>query len=497
MAKKIVIVGGGTSGWMAALLIQKQLGDQVAVQLIESTALPTIGVGEGSTPALKAFFDMVDIAETAWMPSCSATYKLGIFFDGWSDSPGFESYFHAFYTHFDRDYVKGLIHNSILRRNGLDVHAHPNAFCYAHTLAKMRLSPVTPPNFPFQVNYGYHFDAGLLGNFLKKTALARQVQYADAEIVEIKRAENGDIVYLTDKAGHQYDGDMFIDCTGFARRLIAQPLMSYGDVLLNDRAVTVATEKRDEPVPATLSIAMNSGWAWDIPLQDRTGHGYVYSSRFCDSETAEKELLAHIGSESVLSEPRHLRFETGRLYKHWIGNCVAIGLSQGFVEPLEAAGLALTQMSILRFVEAYKSGGFGPLHAEAFNTQINASFDATRDYISMHYLLSRGRDTPYWQYSQLNKDALSPPIKAVMAAWFGGEDIKDCLDRVEPTKAYSVNSWYYILCGMGIFPPQSELKSPQPQDIVRVNISEFDTFFAACALNHEKQSVALKHFSKI
>ena len=492
--KKLIIVGGGTAGWMAALMLQKAVADRWDIELIESSKRGIIGVGEGSTPALKNFFDEVGIPETSWMPACSATYKTGIAFDRWSGKPGFESYFHPFYSHFDRDHAKALIHNSLLRRAGKDAHAHPDVFSYNHYLAKKKLCPVPPYHFPFDIQYGYHFDAGLLAKFLKKSAVERGVNHRDSLITDVQLDADGQIVAVIDEEGDRHCADWFIDCSGFAALLIGGalgvPFKSYVESLWNDSAVTLAMPAENEPACETVSTALKNGWAWRIPLQTRVGYGYVYSSRYTSKEEAEAELREHAGA-SAEEEVRHLSMSVGRRESHWVNNCVAVGLSQGFIEPLEATSLALTQQTISRFINAFKEGNTDQGFRDIFNRAVNKSYDDVRDYISVHFLTNSRADSPYWVDNREKPGPVSKELQAVFNCWFDSGDLPGLLKHLKIDGAYSNHSWHYILCGMGVFPDAESLQALSESDKANIDLERIRDFFNRCAINHDGHTESL------
>src|SRR3984885_713777 len=359
--RSVVIVGGGTAGWMSALILARSLiARGVAITLLESPTVATIGVGEGSTPWLRGFFDSLGIEEAEWMPECHATYKCGITFDGWSTKPGHASYFHPFASMLDNLTMTQFVHNTDARIRGADVCADPDRFFIATRLARKHLAPKPAEHFPFDIWHGYHFDAVLLGQFLQKKALQRGVRYQTAHVTHANLDEQGAIASVSTREGATIGADLFIDCTGFAGLLINQalktPYVSFSENLFNDAAVAMPTPIGESIPSETVSTAMKHGWAWKIPLTERFGNGYVYSSQFCSADQAETELRERLGALDSDAPARHLKMRVGRVTKHWNKNCLAVGLSQGFIEPLEAAGLRVIQQTAATFVDFLEQG---------------------------------------------------------------------------------------------------------------------------------------------
>lgn len=494
-----LIIGGGTAGWMTALLFDRAFPD-ASVTLVESSTVGTIGVGEGSTPALKSFMDAVGIPEHEWMPRCGATYKSGITFTDWCTSPGFESYFHPFLTQFDRDHIKALDFNAMLRRSGLDVHAHPDLFCYSHYLATRKLCPITPYAFPFEVQYGYHFNAGAMAEYMKELALQRGVLWQDSLIKQVHLESNGNVTHVETDQGEKLEADFFVDCSGFASIITEKTLdigfHSYADALFNDTAVTLVTQREATASTQTTATALKNGWAWHIPQQQRVGNGYVYSSRFCSSEDAEEELLAHIGADRPDGEMRHIKFRTGRVASVWNGNTLAVGLSQGFLEPLEATALALVQLTIARFVKYYRAGNFTNQYGDTLNREVADAYDGVKEYIHAHFLTSNRDDSEYWKACRSNQAAISPRLKRVIEAWFARQNIAEVLQETGLNRHYKLNSWLYILSGMGIFPPEDRLSPASANDLSKVPVEDIEDFFSRCTMNHMPQEKAFGHLDE-
>lgn len=360
--RKILIVGGGTAGWMAAHIFAKCWHAQnIDIEIVESPDIGIIGVGEGSTPQLKKFFEYIDIAEAEWMPECNATYKSGIAFHDWSSLAGAETYFHPFFGQADQITLPHFFNSTLLRRQGYDVQTSPNEFFLNAFLADKNLGPILNADAPFGVSYGYHFDSGLLGKYLCKKAndLGINHIYGTVKAAELNDQGNIEKVVLTD--GRYLHADFFIDCTGFGSLLLQKTLgvefISFSNNLFNDSAVVMPSAPQTIMKPQTTSTALAYGWMWNIPLTNRCGNGYVYSSAYCTSSQAESELRATLGLLESDVAARHIKMKVGRVRQHWFKNCLAVGLSQGFIEPLEATALHLVQETIQGFADAYEGGG--------------------------------------------------------------------------------------------------------------------------------------------
>ena len=492
--RRIVIVGGGSAGWMTALLFARSLIDRgVEITVLESPTVPIIGVGEGSTPWLRGFFDSLGIEESEWMPACHATYKCGITFDGWSTKPGFESYFHPFASMLDNLTMTQFVHNVEARVRGADVHAHPDRFFIAARLAAERRAPKAGDSFPFDVWHGYHFDATLLGQFLHRKALERGVRYKSCHVTHANLNPEGLIASVSTREGETIAADLFVDCTGFTGLLIDKalktPFVSFASNLFNDAAVAMPTPI-EGPIPSeTVSTALRYGWAWKIPLTNRYGNGYVYSTQFCSPDAAETELRERLGLLDADVEARHLKMKIGRVTKHWNRNCVAIGLAQGFIEPLEATALLFIQQTAATFVEFLEQGDLSEAAHDRFNDRVNEHFESTRDYIVTHYKTNTRTDTEYWRANAANLN-LSDDLKKLYAAWMGGKSIAPGISQQVIGKGYPVFSWYAIMAGMGIFPDPQNLRAASASEL-RYRMEEIDNLLARSATNYPDHREAL------
>jgi hypothetical protein len=465
--KRIVILGGGTAGWITANALIDRWGDKgIDITLVESPDIGTVGVGEGSTPQLKVFLDSIGVKESEWMPECKATYKNGISFANWSTKPGFERYFHPFASQSDRFTTTAFFFNTLARRQGVDVHAHPDRFHLAARLAENRQGPKPDENFPFVVDYGYHFDARLVGQYLGGVARARGVKHLEARVLQVNQAGDGDIASLSAEDGRLIEADFFIDCSGFRGALIQKtldvPFLSFSDNLFNDSAVVLPTAQVQDIGSQTVSTALKYGWAWEIPLTHRIGNGYVYSSAFCSADDAEKELRGVLGLLDSNVEARHLKMKVGRLANHWHRNCLAVGLSQGFIEPLEATALNLvcnTVNNFMAFVE--KDQGLSGRSRDAFNQRVNRDFELVRDYIVAHYVLNSRGDTDYWSENTQNRN-LSDRLQQILQIWTSGKNLSEEIERQQIPTSYTARSWYCLLSGYGYYPDLRQGQNNEP-----------------------------------
>ena len=482
-----MIVGGGTAGWMAATLIVRAW-PQASVTVVESPDIGIVGVGEGSTPQLRHFFATLGIAEREWMPACDATYKAGIVFRDWSATPGFAAYTHPFHSEVDPHTEPAFHAAARARRTGHDVAAHPDRFFLNSRLIAAGRAPIPAENFPFDAAYGYHFDAHKVGAFLRDHAVAAGVVHREARVDQVVVGPDGDVAHLVVEGGATMAGDVFIDASGF-RGVIAQAALGvrflpFSDNLFNDAAVILPTPPLDQPPVHTTATALGNGWAWHIPLTTRVGNGYVYSTRYCSPDQAEAELRAHLGVGREGSA-RHLTVKVGRIEDSWRGNCLAVGLAQGFIEPLEATALHIVQATVEGFIQAFGDGGFGPHHRDAFNATIARRYDGIRDYIVAHYRLNRRTDTPYWRDAAAH-DRLSDSLKGLMTTWFTGGDLTAEITRQDVGRYYAPLSWGCLFAGYGVFPDR--LASTAPHD------DGIDDFLRRCALNYPAHRAALERF---
>jgi hypothetical protein len=453
---QIVILGGGTAGWMCAALMANRwnkLG--VSITLVESSKIGTIGVGEGSTPFLRQFFSTLGISEKEWMPECDATYKCGIAFPNWTGDNAPQTYFHPFYSEVDSPIVKDFFASCQQRRQGFDSPCLLDDYFVTAYLAAANKAPYTQSNQTLNVDYGYHFDAEKLGKFLAKHAKTLGVKYIQDKVSTVHKCEAGIESLETEKHG-LLKADLFVDCSGLKGVLIQQTLgeklLDYQKYLPNNCAVAMATAHKPQSRTGsyTLSKALENGWMWAIPLQSRMGNGYVYSSDYLSEQQAEQRLREELDEQQAVA--LHLRWTPGRINQHWKGNCLAIGLSQGFLEPLEAPMLNQTQQSCEAFIEYCEKDGYLEQKQTKFNQTINRLIDGTRDYLQAHYALNSRTDSQYWLDNR-NNTQRSKVLNTIINSWKTTESFESALAQHIDELTYAKTSWYCILAGMGCFQP--------------------------------------------
>jgi tryptophan halogenase len=401
---QVVIVGGGTAGWMTAATLAMSFAGRLAdVTLVESEEIGTVGVGEATVPHIRFFNQRLGIDETDFIRRTNATFKLGIEFRDWGRIG--DSYIHPF-GDFGHD-IDGLpFHQYWARASRGGADGLPTLEDCSLPIVAARDNRFTPPledprSIGSTYSYAYQFDATLYAAYLRDYAEARGVVRIEGRVDAVEQSAGSiDAVRLAD--GRRIAGDLFIDCSGFRALLIDGALkVKYEDWshwLPCDAAWAVPTANAGALTPYTRATAREAGWQWRIPLQHRTGNGHVFSTRFTDPETARAVLMDNLEGEA-LAEPRMLRFRTGRRDRQWVGNCVAIGLSAGFLEPLESTSIHLIQLAIGKLIELFPSGGvFDPVDEAEFNRAMALEYDRVRDFLVLHYCATERDDTPFWRY---------------------------------------------------------------------------------------------------
>lgn len=441
--QKVVIVGGGTAGWMTAATLAKTLGKTIDVNLIESDDIPTVGVGEATIPTLMSLHQLIGINEQEFVSRVNGTFKLGISFESWRDVN--EDYFHSFGITGKDCWAAGFQHFWLKARQQGYAKDFGD-YCGELIAAQQGKFAITPKH---GLNYAYHIDAGLYATFLREFAEQHGAIRTEGKVIDVKLDESsGYIDRVCLASGQNIEGDLFIDCSGFRGLLIEQALHTgYDDWshwLPCDSAVAVQTESVGAPVPYTRSIARDAGWQWRIPLQNRVGNGLVFCSRYLSDEQAIDTLLENIDGKPI-NDPRVIKFTTGTRRKHWNKNCIAIGLSSGFIEPLESTSIHLIQRSITRLVQMFPHRGVVEADINEFNQQMFSEIDNIRDFIVLHYCVTNRRDTPFWRHcaSMPIPDSLRHRIDLFRET---GRVFK------VPTELFGENSWIQVMIGQGLIP---------------------------------------------
>ena len=448
--QKILIVGGGSAGWMTAALFANLFQGLFEIELVESDAIGTIGVGEATIPAIKKYNELLNLDEAEFMRMTKGTFKLGIqFVDWWRKGA---TYIHGFGV-----IGQGLewlrCHQYWLRMLELDK-AEDFANFSINTAASLDNKFMKPradmPDSPLsEIAYAFHFDASLYAKFLRTYAEERGVVRTEAMVSNVTlRSEDGFIESVTLDDGRKIEADLFIDCSGFRGLLIEQALKTgYEDWtkwLPCDRAIAVPCARVDPLTPYTRSTARTAGWQWRIPLQHRTGNGHVYSSKFIDDADAEAMLLANLESKP-LAEPNRIRFTAGKRRKMWNKNCVAIGLAGGFLEPLESTNLYLIQSAAIRLVRLFPNSGFDQAIVDEYNRQTDFEHERVRDFVVLHYKASERDDTEFWRHCR------DMEIPATLQRKI---DLFRSSGRIfrEDEELFGEESWIQVFLGQGVVP---------------------------------------------
>jgi tryptophan halogenase len=451
--RNLVVLGGGTAGWMAAAALSHLLDRSVTVTLVESDEIGTVGVGEATIPPLIAYNKMLGINEDEFLAETQGTFKLGIEFVDWG-APG-ERYFHPFGVH-GQD-IRGVqFHQLYLRERRRRALPDISSWSMSSAAAALGRFARPPPDarLPLsQLAYAFHFDAGLYAQFLRRRAEAGGVRRVEGKVVDATlRGTDGHVESVTLAGGATVAGDLFIDCSGFRGLLIEEKLETgYDDWthwLPCDRAVAVPSLYSGPPDPFTRSTARSAGWQWRIPLQHRMGNGIVYSSRHMSDADAERLLLQNLEGEP-LAQPRRLSFTTGRRRLAWNRNVVALGLSSGFVEPLESTSIHLVQSGIAKLLALFPDLRFNPVERDEYNRQMKDVFEDVRDFIILHYKATRRDDSDFWRQCRTMEvpDSLAQKLELWAA--------KGRLFR-EGHELFGAASWVAVLLGQGVIPEEHE-----------------------------------------
>lgn len=473
LIQHIVIVGGGTAGWLSACLLAAQCSD-LSVTLVEAPNIPTIGVGEGTWPTMRETLAKIGIPEAEFLRECDASFKQGSRFDGWVDGSKTDSYLHPF-TPPPSDEMRDLLSAWQGAAEGTPFAA---AMTSQHAACANNLAPRqrAMPDYAGALNYGYHLDAGKFAALLARHATQRLgVIHISDEVTGIISANNGDIAELQLRNHPAVQGNFFIDCSGHAAILIdghcGAEWINRSDVSFNDRALAMQVPvASDAPIAAqTVGTAHQAGWLWDIALPTRRGIGCVYASKYLSDDAAECILREYVktkvaGAESDGLTVRRLTFKTGHRAKFWDRNCLAIGLSAGFIEPLEASAIVLIELSLKALIDNFPSRqAVMEIHASRFNEMFRYRWDRIVEFLKLHYVLSK-RQEPYW-IAQRAPETIPARLAEQLTLWRDQPPSTWDLPRVD--EIFSAASQQYVLYGMG-FPAPHDAKAPSSSSLNRL-----------------------------
>jgi len=452
--REVVIVGGGTAGWMAAAAFSRYLNNgYTRTTLIESEEIGTIGVGEATIPPLINFNAMLGINENDFVAATNASFKIGIEFVNWGGVG--ERYFHPFGT-YGHDLQGVHFHQLYLRERKKRVLQDISAWSMSAVAAANGKFARPGPNAraPLsQIRYAFHFDASLYAAFLRRYAESNGVRRIEGKIVDTNlRSDDGFVESVVLADGQVIEGDLFIDCSGFRGLLIEQALSTgyeeWTHWLPCDRAVAVPCSYQNGPDPFTRATAYESGWQWRIPLQHRMGNGLVYSSNHISDDDARQLLLSNLEGQP-LADPRKLSFVTGRRKLAWNRNVVAMGLSSGFVEPLESTSIHLIQTGISKLLALFPDKSFNPVERDEYNRQMQALFEDVRDFIILHYKMTKRNDSDFWNYCRTM--GIPESLERKVALWRAkGRVFRDELEL------FATPSWVAVMLGQGVVPESYE-----------------------------------------
>ncbi len=455
--KRVVIVGGGTAGWMAATALTRYFNDgERTITLVESDAIGTVGVGEATIPPIRNFNTMLGIEENEFLQATRGTIKLGIEFVNWGKQG--DRYFHPF-GEYGQDLHGIAFHQLYLRelaRSGMNSAGNIAAYSMSSVAAALGKfgRPSSPARTPVaQINYAYHFDASLYAAFLRRRAEGQGAKRVEGRIGDVQRnGESGDVVSVSLDNGTIIEGDLFIDCSGFRGLLIEQALGTgyedWSQWLPMDRAIAVPTANTAPPDPYTRATAHGAGWQWRIPLQHRTGNGHVFCSGHMDEDEARQILLDNLDGPP-LAEPRTLRFLTGMRKKFWSHNVVSLGLSSGFIEPLESTSIHLIQNGISRLFALFPDNPVNPIERDEYNRGMREVYEDVRDFVILHYNATQRNDTAFWR--QVRDMDVPDSLSKKVELWRSRGRVFR-----ENAELFTTPSWVAVMLGQNITPEKHE-----------------------------------------
>ncbi|MBU1620996.1 MAG: tryptophan 7-halogenase [Gammaproteobacteria bacterium] len=445
--KKLVIAGGGTAGWMAAALLKKVFGQALDVELVESEDIGIIGVGEATIPPIQIFNQYLGLDEKEFLRETHATIKLAIKFENWRVQG--ESYYHTFGAPGATLGVANFQHYW-LRAKELGLKESLWDFDLNYLCCEQgKFNKIKTHNPVYDMPYAYHFDSALYGKYLRKLAEQAGVIRTEGLIEQVKQnPETGFVQALQLKNGREISGDLFIDCTGIRGLLIRKTLgvayEHWDQYLPANSALAVPTEPFKQTLPYTRSIAHSAGWQWRIPLTHRNGNGIVYSSNYLSDDQAYQTLMSNLDS-TALAEPKKISFETGRTTKQWHKNVVAIGLSSGFLEPLESTSIHLIQSAIVRLMKMFPNHEISEAQISAYNAESKDEFETIRDFIILHYHVNERNDSDFWR--DMRQMSIPHRLEEKLALFKETAGIFNDANDI-----FRDSSWLQVMLGQGLQP---------------------------------------------
>lgn len=457
--KQIVVVGGGTAGWLTAGILAakcvKEQGRDLKITLIESPKIGTIGVGEGTWPSLRTTLQTMGISEAEFIRHCDATFKQGARFNRWIENRDDDFYYHPLMLPANLGPL-----NSVVRKlsmgSGINDLSYSNLLCSQEAVCERGLAPksIMTPEYQGVLNYAYHLDTNKFSVFIKEHCTGKlNIHHLVMDIVGTTPGAQGAVGSLRLADGSELFADFYIDCSGFAGLLIDKhfnvPFLDKSDVLFCDRAVAVQCpyECQDSPIAShTISTATGSGWIWDIGLQKRRGIGHVYSSKHSNEDAAERDLHQYVGKQMDQLDVRHIKYQPGHREKFWTKNCVAVGLAAGFVEPLEASSILLVEISAFWIAEKlpHQKSGFANCEKQ-FNETFRYRWDTIIEFLKLHYCISKRTDTDFWR-DNTHPDSIPGTLLDKLNAW--REQCPSIVDFLSRADVFPYESYCYILYGM-------------------------------------------------
>jgi 2-polyprenyl-6-methoxyphenol hydroxylase-like FAD-dependent oxidoreductase len=479
----LVIVGGGTAGWIAAALLKARFGASLSITVVESDRIGTVGVGEASLPVLRDFLRALRIDEGELLRECDASLKAGLRFANWRTTDPDDVYYHLFFGAEENEPLLQLIEglhtqddaaavpwHGLLAQGVIDGRDFMTSSTLAGQLVAQRKASKRAGDDGYEspLGYAYHLDAKLFADFLRTWAVRRGVRHLKDHVVRVEVEENGAIRSVVTASQGIIAGDFFVDCSGFRGLLInetlQEPFEPYNRWLLCDSAVAIQLPHgRDEGALAahTRLDALSAGWAWRIPLFSRQGSGYVYSGAFLTSEEAERELRAQLGPGADDSKPNHLRMRVGRNRRAWVNNCLSVGLAAGFLEALESTSIALIQRGVAKFLRHFQDRCYDAQGQQQYNREMAEDFEECRDFLVLHYCLTEREDSPFWR--QCRRTEVPDRVTALLEEWRQRGSLQKFVEGEGIGRFFPAVSWYSILLGMASRPKARGARRSRPE----------------------------------